>query len=53
MKTIFALLLSTISFAQIQMPDTILLVDGRSAACLVTSIEDEKYILIIATGQSQ
>lgn len=42
MKTIFALLLSTISFAQIQMPDTILLVDGRSAACLVTSIEDEK-----------
>lgn len=42
MKTIFVLLLSAISIAQIQMPDTVILVDGRSAACLVTSIENEK-----------
>lgn len=50
MKTLLFLLLSFIGFAQTQLPDSIFLVDGRSAACLITEVENDKIHFIYNNG---
>jgi hypothetical protein len=46
MKTLFfsfsILILSFLTFAQTQLPDSIFIVDGRSTSCLITSIDDSR-----------
>ncbi len=46
MKTLILSLLSIVTFAQTQLPDSILLVDGRTTQCLITIIDDSRIYFI-------
>jgi hypothetical protein len=53
MKTLFFFLFSVLTFAQIQLPDSIFLVDGRSANCLITNIDDSKIYFIYNNNKEE
>ena len=42
MKTLLFSLLSFLTFAQTQLPDSVILVDGRTASCLITNIDESR-----------
>lgn len=53
MKALSFLFISFLSFAQTQLPDSIFLVDGRSTACLVTQVENDKIHFIYNNGMEE
>ena len=53
MKTLLFLLLPFLSIAQNQFPDTLFLVDGRIAPCLITSIDENKIFFNYGNNQSE
>jgi hypothetical protein len=53
MKALSFLLLSFIGFAQTQLPDSIFLVDGRSAACLISQVDNDKIHFIYNNGMEE
>jgi len=53
MKTLLFILLPLLVFAQNQLPDTLYLIDGRTAACLVTAITEERIYFNYNNNRSE
>lgn len=53
MKTLLLVLLPLLSFAQNQLPDTLYLIDGRTAPCLITAINDERIYFNYDNNRSE
>jgi len=53
MKTLILLLFPFLILAQNQLPDTLFLVDGRVAACLITSIDGERIYFNYDNNRSE
>ena len=53
MKTLLLVLLPLLAFAQNQLPDTLFLIDGRTAPCLITSIDEDKIFFNYTNNRSE
>jgi hypothetical protein len=53
MKTLLFVLLPLLAFAQNQLPDTLYLVDGRTASCLITAIDEERVYFNYENNRSE
>jgi len=53
MKTILLVLLPLLVFAQNQLPDTLYLLDGRTAPCLITKIDGDRIHFIYNNNQKE
>lgn len=53
MKTLLLILLPLLTFAQNQLPDTLYLIDGRTAPCLITAIDGERIYFNYDNNRSE
>ena len=53
MKTLLLVLLPLLAFAQNQLPDTLYLIDGRTAPCLITAIDGERIYFNYSNNRSE
>ncbi|HCY77418.1 MAG TPA: hypothetical protein DHV28_15990 [Ignavibacteriales bacterium] len=53
MKTILLVLLPLLVFAQNQLPDTLYLIDGRTAPCLITALDDDRIYFNYDNNRSE
>ena len=53
MKTLILVLLPLLAFTQNQLPDTLFLIDGRTAPCLITAIDEDRVYFNYANNRSE
>lgn len=53
MKTLLLVLLPLLAFAQNQLPDTLYLIDGRTAPCLITAIDEDRVYFNYDNNRSE
>lgn len=53
MKTLLLVLLPLLTFAQKQLPDTLYLIDGRTAPCLITEIDEDRVYFNYDNNRSE
>jgi len=53
MKTLLFILLPLLAFAQNQLPDTLYLIDGRTAPCLITAIDGKRIYFNYDNNRSE
>ena len=53
MKALLLVLLPLLAFAQNQLPDTLYLIDGRTAPCLITAIDEDRVYFNYDNNRSE